>query len=733
MENYIIEENELPKNEGHHETLFSLGNGFIGFRGSFYEKTSKTQGCFNNSFYEEHEIKYGEKLYGFPDITESMINIPDPRNITFSIDGEIVEFEKEYLSEYNKKLNIKKGILETSYIYSKNNKKVEVKATALVSFNNKNLSFIKYDITPINFDGEIEIISFLNNESFALDAKDDPRVATITTKTFEVVNKILDKNVYGYTFKTFKTKKELTVLEEVNILSGDFITSEVCEKEKFTQKIQFNGRKNDTISVLKINEIYLDELKEDYSEEERTFDYQLKKQEEFLNDFWEKSFIEIKNDDELTEGIRFNLFHLLQSVNSEGTFGIAAKGLTGEGYEGHNFWDTEIFIFPFFLFTKPEIAKNLLKYRYSTIEEGKKRAKELGYDKGVKFPWRTISGIECSGYYPAGTAQYHINADIAYAVDMYYKVTDDKEFMEEYGLEILNETARFFLEVGYFNEDDEFRIDGVTGPDEYTAIVNNNYYTNKMVKRNFLSAYNYNKEFNTDISKDEIKQFKKAYKNMYLPFNNKLKVIPQDDNFLEKERWDFENTKKENYPLLLHYHPMKIYKHQVCKQADVCLADFLVGEDVSEKIKRNNYDYYIDITTHDSSLSYNTYSVIACEINYLEEAYELYTKNVRLDIDNSHDNSNHGIHTAAMGGSWIGLVYGFGGMRINEKGLFFNPKTTDKLGDYSFVIKYKESKLKVSVNKESIVYEMIDGKEIVFYDRAKKIKLDGKAKIKIIK
>jgi len=733
MKNYIIEENKLPKNEGHHETLFSLGNGFIGFRGSFYEKTSKTQGCFNNSFYEEHEMKYGEKLYGFPDVTESMINIPDPRNITFAIEGELVEFENEYLSEYNKKLNLKKGILETSYIYSKNNKKVKVKATALVSFNNKNLSFIKYDITPINFDGEVEIISFLNNESFALDAKDDPRVATITTKTFEVVNKILDKDIYGYTFKTFKTKKELTVLEEMNILSGDFITSEICEKEKFTQKIQFNGKRNDTISVLKINEIYLDKLKEEYLEEERTFDYQLKKQEEFLNDFWENSLIEIKNDEELTQGIRFNLFHLLQSVNSEGTFGIAAKGLTGEGYEGHNFWDTEIFIFPFFLFTKPEIAKNLLKYRYSTIEEGKRRAKELGYDKGVKFPWRTISGIECSGYYPAGTAQYHINADIAYAVDMYYKVTDDKEFMEEYGLEILNETARFFLEVGYFNEDDEFRIDGVTGPDEYTAIVNNNYYTNKMVKRNFLAAYNYNKEFNTDIPKDEKKQFKKAYKNMYLPFNNKLKVTPQDDTFLEKERWDFENTKKENYPLLLHYHPMKIYKHQVCKQADVCLADFLVGEDVSEKIKRNNYDYYIDITTHDSSLSYNTYSVIACEINYLEEAYELYTKNVRLDIDNSHDNSNHGIHTAAMGGSWIGLVYGFGGMRINEKGLFFNPKTTDKLGEYSFIIKYKESKLKVTVNKKSVIYEMIDGKEIVFYDRAKKIKLDGKTKTKIIK
>jgi alpha,alpha-trehalose phosphorylase len=248
-----------------------------------------------------------------------------------------------------------------------------------------------------------------------------------------------------------------------------------------------------------------------------------------------------------------------------------------------------------------------------------------------------------------------------------------------------------------------------------------------MVKRNFESAYNYIKEFKVkNIDKKELKLFKKAYKNMYLPFNKKMKIIPQDDTFLEKEKWDFENTKKEDYPLLLNFHPLKIYRHQVCKQADVCLADFLVGEDVKLILKKNNYDYYIDITTHDSSLSYNTYSVIACEINYLKEAYELYIKNVRLDIDNAHNNSNHGIHTAAMGGSWIGLVYGFGGMRIIKKGLFFNPKTTNELGKYSFIIKYKNATLKVNVNFESIKYELLNGNKIEFYNNDKKIKLNAK-------
>ena len=733
MKNYIIEESKLPQNESHHETLFSIGNGFVGFRGSFFEKESKTQGCFINNFYEEHTMEYGEKLYGFPDVTESMINIPDPRNITFLIDGEKCDFSEEYIKDFKKKLNLKKGILETSFIYIKNEKEVKVKSTALVSFNNKNLSFIKYEVTPINFTGNIEIISFLNNESFALDEKDDPRVANVKNKTFKIKEKILNNNIYGYKFITFKTKKELTILEEIVVDNGEFISAEIFEDNVFKQKLLFNGKQDDTISVIKINEIYLDEEIRQYQSEEKAFEFQLKKQSEYLDSFWENSEISIDNNDELTQGIRFNLFHLLQSVNKDGVTGMAAKGLTGEGYEGHNFWDTEIFIFPFFLFTDPEIAKKLLIYRYSTIQEGKKRAKQLGCEKGVKFAWRTISGKECSGYYPAGTAQYHINADIAYAVDMYYKVTEDKEFMKDYGVEILVETARFFLEVGYFNKKNEFRIDGVTGPDEYTAIVNNNYYTNKMVKRNFESAYNYIKEFKyKNVNKEEIKLFKKAYKNMYLPFNKKLKVIPQDDTFLDKERWDFENTKKEDYPLLLNYHPLKLYRHQVCKQADVCLADFLAGDDVSEKIKKNNYDYYIDITTHDSSLSYNTYSVMACEIGYLKEAYSLYTKNVRLDIDNSHNNSNHGIHTAAMGGSWLGLVYGFGGMRINEKGLFFNPKTTSELGAYSFIIKYRNETLKVSVNNDNVKYELIKGKRIIFYSNTKKIKLNKKLPLIII-
>jgi len=725
MKSYLIEENALPKNKAHHETLFSLGNGFLGFRGSFYEEASPTEGCFINNFYETHPIKYGEKAYGFPEITESMVNIPNPRNISLIIDGETCLLDEDHVTGYKRILDLTTGVLRVEYTYTKDDKKLKVSSEALVSFHYKNISMIKYQVTPLNFDGTVEIISSLNRRSKALVAKDDPRVADIEKPSFYVDEKILDGDTYGYRFKTFETKKSVLVLEELKVKQGKLVSGEIYEKIKYNHHLSFEGKRNETIEVLKINEIYLDEERKTY--ETLAFDVLKEKQKAYLDDFWKKSEVNLEANEELTQGIRFNLFHLLQSINKTGDFGIAAKGLTGEGYEGHNFWDTEIFIFPFFLFTQPDIAKNLLIYRYKTLEESRKRARVLGYKQGVKFPWRSISGIECSGYFPAGTAQYHINADIAYAVSQYYEVTGDDDFMKAYGNEILLETARFFIAAGHMHKG-KFKIDCVTGPDEYTALVNNNYYTNKMVQANLKNAYQYLKKFNTlEVSAKELEGFREAYEKMYLPFDEEQKLIPQDDNFLDKEVWDFENTPKEHYPLLLHYHPMKIYKHQVCKQADVCLADFLVGEDVPLEVKENNFNYYMKVTTHDSSLSYNTYGIMACEIDYLEEAYDLYSKNVRLDIDNSHNNSNHGIHTAAMGGSWLGLVFGFGGMRLKSGELYFNPKFTKALGPYSFVIQYHGKVLKVAVDTEKITYTLVKGDQVHFYNNITKVELTEKA------
>jgi alpha,alpha-trehalose phosphorylase len=291
---------------------------------------------------------------------------------------------------------------------------------------------------------------------------------------------------------------------------------------------------------------------------------------------------------------------------------------------------------PFFLLTSPDIAKNLLIYRYGILDNARNLARTMGHKKGVLFPWRTITGDECSAFFPAGTAQYHINADVAYSFIKYYQVTDDMDFMAEYGAEVLFETARLWCDTGHF-KDGSFRIDDVTGPDEYTCIVNNNYYTNVMAKYNLKWAVSVYELLNKrqplklnkvaekiGLSESEVTEWGRASRNMYLPYDRELDINPQDDSFLNKKVWDFASTPREDYPLLLHYHPLTLYRHQVCKQADVVLAHFLLEDEQKLSTIKNSFDYYEKVTTHDSSLSSCIFSIIASKIGCHDKAYDYF-------------------------------------------------------------------------------------------------------------
>jgi alpha,alpha-trehalose phosphorylase len=449
------------------------------------------------------------------------------------------------------------------------------------------------------------------------------------------------------------------------------------------------------------------------------FDYWLSEQEKYLKKFWEHTFIDIKGEQALQEGLHFNIFHLLQSVGKDKWSNIAAKGLTGEGYEGHYFWDTEIFIFPVFLLTNPDLAKNLLMYRYNILGAAKERALTMGHSKGALYPWRTISGTECSGYFPAGTAQYHISGDIAYAFISYYLTTGDIKFMYDYGAEVLFETARLWMDVGH-KKDNKFYIDCVTGPDEYTAIVNNNYYTNAIAKYNLYWAHKiYNElviEYGEEhisqlllkigITAQEINKFKKISDVMYLPYDEKLDINPQDDSFLNKKVWDFKGTREDQYPLLMHFHPLTIYRHQVLKQADTLLAHLLLEDYAHFSTIKNSYDYYEQLTTHDSSLSYCVSTMMACKIGYKDEAYRYFMDTVRLDLDNTHNNTKDGLHMANMGGSFMGIVYGFAGLRIKESGISFSPIICDEWEGYQFNIQYHSRTIYIEVNKQDIIIKI---------------------------
>jgi len=441
---------------------------------------------------------------------------------------------------------------------------------------------------------------------------------------------------------------------------------------------------------------------------------------------------------EIQQAIRFNLFHILQaSARAEDT-GVPAKGLTGQAYEGHYFWDTEIYLLPFLTYTSPRIAKNLLMFRYKMLTQARARARQLGH-RGAMFAWRTISGEEASAYYAAGTAQYHINADIMYALRKYVQATSDEAFLRDYGAEMLVETARLWLDLGFYSDakGGKFCVNSVTGPDEYNTVVNNNSYTNLMARENLryaAQAVQSLRETNqaayealarkTELEPSEVDAWVRAAENMYVPNDEKLKIIPQDDSFLDREPWDFRNTPHNHYPLLLFYHPLNIYRKQVIKQADVVLAMFLLGDTFSLESKKRNFEFYDPLTTGDSSLSSCVEAIIAAQIGNMEKALRYGVAALLMDLADVGGNVTDGCHIASMGGTWMMLTYGFGGMRDDDGTLSFWPRRApEDNATLRFSVTYRGQRLEVEIGLEKVEYALREGEHLDIRHEMEEIQL----------
>ena len=464
-------------------------------------------------------------------------------------------------------------------------------------------------------------------------------------------------------------------------------------------------------------------------------------------DFWRRSDVRVKDirEDrtkrstvEIQQAIRFNLFHILQaSARAEDT-GVPAKGLTGQAYEGHYFWDTEIYVLPFLIYTSPRIAKNLLTFRYMMLPQARARARQLGH-RGAVFPWRTISGEEASAYYAAGTAQYHINADIMYALRKYVQATGDESFLRDCGAEMLVETARLWLDLGFYSEakGGKFCINSVTGPDEYNTVVNNNAYTNLMARENLRYAAQSIESLRTTkpdaysallhktaLEPSEVKGWMRAAESMYVPYDEKQKIIPQDDSFLDREPWDFRNTPSEHYPLLLFYHPLNIYRKQVIKQADVILAMFLLGNAFSPEAKQRNFKFYDPLTTGDSSLSSCVEAIIAAQVGDTEKAIRYGMAALLMDLADVGGNVKDGCHIALMGGTWMMLTYGFGGMRDDDGILSFWPRRApEDNAVLRFPLTYRGHMLEVEIGLEKVEYTLHEGESLLIRHETEEIQL----------
>ncbi len=738
------------------ETLFALGNGYIGLRGSHEEtytgpKGSSRDGCYLNGFYDTEEIHYPENAYGLARLNEFMLNVPNGKRVDCMIEGERLDLSQGEVFNYERTLDFKSGIVVRQFEWvSPQGRRVAISSRRMVCLAHKHLYGVEYQVRALNFSGRVRLASTLDGAVKNLEAGDDPRVgSSVSGPSLHLIDLEQEAGYAALTQRTSNSGFTLVSATDVELIGSTNIIEHAVHGQRIETHFDFHLALGESATLVKFGCYF---SSRDYPEGElaarardsllqakRTgFDVLCAEQAAYLADFWEQADVEIAGDDALQQGMRFNQFHLLQSVGRDGKTNIAAKGLTGEGYEGHYFWDTEIYILPFFLYAKPDVARKLLEYRYAGLPKARERARQMSHAKGALYPWRTIAGEECSAYYPAGTAQFHINADIAYSIKQYVEVSGDTAYLLQYGAEIVLETARIWIGVGGYapNHPERFCINAVTGPDEYTAIVNNNYYTNLMAQLHLRYAVEVAETIMRadpsafariaaaiELEPQEVAEWRRAADCMHLPYDARLGIHPQDDSFLSKKVWDFAATPRANYPLLLHYHPLVIYRHQVCKQADVVLALLLQGDRFTLEEKRRDFDYYEKVTTHDSSLSSCIFSIVASEVGYADKAYDYFMETARLDLDDTHGNTCHGVHTAAMAGTWLGVACGFAGMRAYGGNLRFAPTLPRQWSHYRFRVHVRGQLLQVQVAADGVEYRLLQGEQLDFTHRGEPVEL----------
>jgi trehalose/maltose hydrolase-like predicted phosphorylase len=763
----ITEENFPLKSNHFSETIFTLGNGYIGIRGSFEEGLARntvrsTDGIYLNGFYESVPIPHAERGYGYAQNSQTMLNVTDSKIIDLYLEDERFYLESGTVLKYKRTLDLKEGCQVREVIWrSEQGKEVLITVKRLVPFMHRHLMAFHYQVEPLNFSGKVTIKSSLDGDVDNHTHEEyDPRFSASLGDLCLSISEIIPGDTGAVMIQeTRRSGLSLACAMENHLEGGNPDSVDTGQGDnKVSVSFKLEGQKNKKITLTKFVSYY---TSRDYAEEElpelakamvekgKTIGFQalLEEQKEYMNQYWDTIGFEIEGDESAEQGLRFSMFHLLQSAGDDGRTSVPAKGLTSEGYDGHYFWDTEIYMIPFFVSIKPERARKLLEYRYSILDHARSRARELSHERGALYPWRTIAGEEGSSYYPASTAQYHINAAIAYAISSYVQMTDDFSFLIDYGAEIIFETARLWEDLGTYvpKRGNRFCFHEVTGPDEYTALVNNNCYTNLMAQWHLRYAYEtvllleqgYPEEYKRiadkiELQKDEWQAWRLASEYMYIPYDETMQIHPQDDGFMEKEVWDFSATPISKYPLLLHYHPLVIYRFQVCKQPDVILAHFLLADRFNLEQKRRDYDYYETITTHDSSLSPCIFSIISSELGYVKDAYRFFTISSRLDLDNLMKSTHYGLHMANMAGSWLCLINGFGGMRIKGGDLCFDPYLPAALQRYRFRIFFKGNLLEISVMEKSVTYRLLEGDSICFFHRGEMVTLSGGGNVNFV-
>jgi alpha,alpha-trehalose phosphorylase len=711
------------------ESVFALGNGHIGMRGNLDEgEPHGLPGTYLNSFYELRPLPYAEAGYGFPESGQTIVNVTNGKPIRLLVDDEPFDVRYGELVSHTRVLDLRAGVLDRRLEWkTPAGRRVKVHSTRLVSFTQRAVAAIRYEVEavdePLRLIVQSELVA---NEALPAQSK-DPRVAAVLDKPLEIEERLFDDTRAQLIARTKRSGLRLGAAmgheiegpakTDVSTEShGDWARTTIAcvlqpgEKLTMVKLLSYGWSSRRSLPAIR------DQVSGALAAAKFSgWDGLCREQREYLGRFWDAADVVVEGDQEVQQAVRFGLFHVLQAGARAELRPIAAKGLTGPGYDGHVFWDTEMFVLPVLTYTLPHAVASALRWRHATLDMARERAQQLGL-RGAAFPWRTIRGQECSAYWPAGTASFHINADIAEAVRRYVAATGDVEFEREVGLEILVETARLWRSLGHHDRHGRFHIDGVTGPDEYTAVKDDNVYTNLMAQRNLVAAADAvnrhtERAWRLGIDDEETAAWRGAAAAMHVPYDKELGVHPQVEGFTRYQEWDFPNTPSEHYPLLLHYPYFDLYRKQVVKQADLVLALHWRGDAFTDEEKARDFAYYERRTVRDSSLSACTQAVIAAEVGHLELAHDYLGEAALMDLHDIHDNTREGLHIAALAGAWLALVAGFGGMRDHDGNLAFAPRLPGRINRLEFSLMWRGHRLRVDVRAGEATYSLRDGVE----------------------
>ncbi len=710
------------------ESIFALANGHVGLRGTLEEGEPRAlPGSYLNGFFEEHPLPQAESGYGYPESGQTVVNITDGKLIRLIVGDSPFDMRYGLTRSHEQVLDFRSGLLSRRTEWtSPNGRSVRLSSQRMVSFARRSVAAIAYEVEPLDGDLYVAVQSdLLANEPSNGERHADPRAAAALAAPL-VSELSAGRGRSGVL--VHKTKRSLlrvaVGMDHVLEVPGELDTSLdiTADLARFTIAARLpQGTKLRLVKFLAYGWSHRrsaaalrDQVEGALATAKLAgWDELVAEQRGFLDEYWAGADVEIEGDPELQQAVRFALFHVLQASARAEQRAIPAKGLTGPGYDGHAFWDAETFVLPVLTYTRASSARDELLWRYSILPLAQDRARTLD-QRGAAFPWRTIRGEECSGYWPAGTAAFHINADIADATARYVAATEDWEFEQAVGLELLVQTARLWASLGHFDGAGNFRIHGVTGPDEYTAVVDDNVYTNLMAQRNFREAVAACKRWPDvadalNVEADELVLWTRAADTVYLPYDEQLRVHSQSKGFTEHDEWDFEHTPPENYPLLLHYPYFELYRKQVIKQADLVLAMHVRGDAFTSDEKARNFAYYEARTVRDSSLSATTQAVLAAEIGHLELGYDYWREAAFTDLYDLYKNMDLGLHIAALAGAWIAAVAGFGGMRDYDGQLSFAPRLPPGLQRLRFRLGYHGRCMVVDVGPQLATYRLASG------------------------